>query len=74
VRIGGIAMAVVAACSRWQSRAADQGGITRDIALDTDGIRTVLALRRRCGTPRKTLTDPAPYIDRSYCDQALGKR
>jgi ABC-type nitrate/sulfonate/bicarbonate transport system substrate-binding protein len=53
---------------------ADPGGITRDIALDTDGIRTVLALRSRYGTPRKTLTDPAPYIDRSYYDKAFGKR
>jgi ABC-type nitrate/sulfonate/bicarbonate transport system substrate-binding protein len=53
---------------------ADQGGITRDIALDTDGIRTVLQLRSRYGMPRKVLTDPAPYIDRSYYDRAFGKR
>jgi ABC-type nitrate/sulfonate/bicarbonate transport system substrate-binding protein len=53
---------------------ADQGGITRDIALDMDGIRTVLQLRSRYGTPRKVLTDPAPYIDRSYYDKAFAKR
>jgi ABC-type nitrate/sulfonate/bicarbonate transport system substrate-binding protein len=53
---------------------ADKGGITRDIALDMDGIRTVLLLRSRYGMPRKTLTDPAPYIDRSYYDKAFANR
>ena len=28
---------------------ADKGGLTRDVALDIDGIRTVLALRSKYG-------------------------
>jgi ABC-type nitrate/sulfonate/bicarbonate transport system substrate-binding protein len=53
---------------------ADEGGIRRDVALDPDGIRTVLRLRSKYGMPRKLLTDPAPYIDLSYYDRAFGKR
>lgn len=53
---------------------ADEGGIRRDVALDPDGIRTVLRLRSKYGMPRKVLTDPAPYIDLSYYDRAFGKR
>jgi len=53
---------------------ADKGGFTRDAALDVDGIRTVLALRSKYGVPRKTLGDPAKYVDLTYYDKALGKR
>ena len=53
---------------------ADKGGITRDAALDLEGIRTVLALRTKYGTPQKTLADPARYIELSYYEKALGKR
>ena len=49
----------------------DKGGITRDLALDVDGIRTVLQLRSKYGLPRKLLTDPTPYIDLSYYDKAF---
>ena len=52
---------------------ADKGGITRDAALDLEGIRTVLALRSKYGQPQKTLTDPAKYVDLSYYDKA-GRR
>jgi len=52
---------------------ADKGGITRDAALDLEGIRTVLALRSKYGQPQKTLTDPAKYVDLSYYDRA-GRR
>jgi len=52
---------------------ADKGGITRDIALDADGIRTVLQLRSKYGMPRKTLTDPAKYVELSYYEKAMGK-
>ena len=41
----------------------EKGGFWRDLALDLEGIRTVLALRTRFGVPQKTLTDPARYID-----------
>jgi ABC-type nitrate/sulfonate/bicarbonate transport system substrate-binding protein len=50
---------------------ADKGGITRDAALDMDGIRTVLALRSKYGLPQKTLTEPAKYVDRTYYEKAL---
>jgi ABC-type nitrate/sulfonate/bicarbonate transport system substrate-binding protein len=43
-----------------------KGGIAADAAIDVEGIRTVLALRSKYGTPQKTLTDPAKYIDDSY--------
>jgi ABC-type nitrate/sulfonate/bicarbonate transport system substrate-binding protein len=49
---------------------ADKGGITRDAALDIDGIRTVLALRSKYGLPKKTLTDPAKYVDLVYYEKA----
>ena len=32
---------------------ADKGGITRDAALDLEGIRTVLALRSKYGSRRR---------------------
>ncbi len=53
---------------------ADTGGIRRDVALDPDGIRSVLRLRSTYGMPQKMLTDPAPYIDLSYYERAFGKR
>ena len=53
---------------------AEHGGIARDLAIDPAGMRTVLALRSKYGTPPKTLADPATYIDLSYYDQAARKR
>jgi len=53
---------------------APQGGLARDVALDVEGIRTVLALRSRYATPPRTLDDPARYIDTTYYDKAFGKR
>jgi ABC-type nitrate/sulfonate/bicarbonate transport system substrate-binding protein len=52
---------------------ADKGGLSRDLALDPAGLRTVLALRSKYGMPQKTLTDPMKYIDASYHEKALGK-
>jgi ABC-type nitrate/sulfonate/bicarbonate transport system substrate-binding protein len=52
---------------------ADKGGLARDAALDMAGIRTVLELRTKYGTPQKTLTDPARYIDTSYHQKASAK-
>lgn len=52
----------------------EKGGFWRDLALDLEGIRTVLALRTRFGVPQKTLTDPMPYVDLALHDQAFGKR
>ena len=45
---------------------ASKGGITKDAALDVEGIRTVLALRSKYAQPQKALTDPAKYIDEAY--------
>ena len=53
---------------------ADKSGVTRDVALDIEGIRTVLQLRSKFGTPQKTLTDPMKYVDLSYYDKAFSKR
>jgi hypothetical protein len=53
---------------------ADKGGITRDVALDMNGIRTVLELRSKYGTPKKTLTDPTKYVDLTYYEKAFGKK
>jgi ABC-type nitrate/sulfonate/bicarbonate transport system substrate-binding protein len=52
---------------------ADKGGITRDVSLDMKGIRTVLELRSKYGQPKKTLTDPAKYVDLTYYEKAFGK-
>jgi ABC-type nitrate/sulfonate/bicarbonate transport system substrate-binding protein len=53
---------------------ADKGGMTRDVALDIDGIRTVLQLRSKYGQPAKKLDDPMKYVDLSYYEKAFGKR
>ena len=52
----------------------DQGGFWRDLELDLEGIRTVLALRTRFGMPQKTLTDPLPYVDLSLHQKAFAAR
>lgn len=50
----------------------EQGGFWRDLALDLEGIRTVLALRSRFGVPQKTLTDPLRYVDLELQRKAFG--
>jgi ABC-type nitrate/sulfonate/bicarbonate transport system substrate-binding protein len=52
---------------------ADKGGITRDVSLDMKGIGTVLELRSKYGQPKKTLTDPAKYVDLTYYQKAFAK-
>ena len=52
---------------------ADKGGLSRDLAPDLVGMRTVLRLRSKFGSPRKSLTDPLKYVDLSYYEKALGK-
>jgi ABC-type nitrate/sulfonate/bicarbonate transport system substrate-binding protein len=54
--------------------AADKGGLSRDLALDPAGVRTVLQLRSKYGIPQKTLSDPTKYIDLSYYDKAFPRR
>jgi ABC-type nitrate/sulfonate/bicarbonate transport system substrate-binding protein len=41
-------------------------GFTRGGALDSEGMMTVLRIRSEFGLPRKTLTDPARYVDERY--------
>lgn len=50
----------------------EQGGFWRDLALDLEGIRTVLALRTRFGVPQKTLSDPLRYVDLELQRKAFG--
>ena len=52
----------------------NRGGIARDLAVDLAGVRTVLELRSKYGTPKKALSDPAKYLDLTYYDKASGKR
>ena len=49
------------------------GGLTRDLAVDSDGIRTVLSLRSKYGTPSKLLSDPSQYLDSTYLRKAFGQ-
>ena len=51
----------------------DKGGLSRDLAPDLAGMRTVLRLRSKFGSPRKALIDPLKYVDLSYHEKALGK-
>jgi ABC-type nitrate/sulfonate/bicarbonate transport system substrate-binding protein len=53
---------------------ADKGGLTRDLVPDGEGMRTVLRLRNKYGTPQKTLLDAAKYVDLSYLEKAATKR
>ncbi len=52
----------------------EKGGFWRGLALDLEGIRTVLALRTRFGVPQKTLTDPLPYVDLTLHEKAFASR
>ena len=48
----------------------EREGIQRRAQLDLEGIGKVLELRSQYGEPRKTLTDPAKYVDQSYYQEA----
>ncbi len=52
----------------------EKGGFWRSLALDLEGIRTVLALRTRFGVPQKTLTDPLRYVDLELHTKAFKSR
>jgi len=43
-----------------------ESGITPNGAIDLAGVKSVLALRREYGLPKKTLADPNKYIDERY--------
>ena len=40
-------------------------------AIDIEGVKTVLALREKYATPKKTFGDPMKYYDPSYYEAAL---
>ena len=48
-------------------------GLTPGGHIDRDGMATVLELRSRYATPRRTLDSIEPYIDLSYYDRATGR-
>lgn len=50
-----------------------RAGFSRTGRLDSEGLRTVLALRSRYAEPPKKLTDPLKYYDASYYDSAIGR-
>jgi len=47
-------------------------GFTLGGALDSEGMMTVLRIRSELGLPRKTLSDPARYVDERYRQAAKG--
>ena len=47
-------------------------GLFRRGALDLDGVRTVLELRRRHAQLPRDAAEPARYVDLRWYDQALG--
>ncbi len=49
---------------------APKSGLIRNLSLDPARIKTVLRLRSKFGEPKKTLGDPAKYIDASYLVKA----
>ena len=48
-----------------------KSGFIRDVAVNTEGVRTVLQLRSKF--TRKALGDPSKYVDTSYRDKALAR-
>jgi ABC-type nitrate/sulfonate/bicarbonate transport system substrate-binding protein len=40
-----------------------KGGLYRDLKVDVEGFKVVLALRTKYGEPKKDLSDPMKYID-----------
>ena len=48
----------------------DQTGFFRKPVFDSEGAKTVLALRSKYGVPQKTLTDATRYYDASYLEAA----
>ncbi len=49
-----------------------KGGLFRNLALDIEGIRTVLALRSKYATPQMSLSEPLKYVDGSFYKKAFG--
>ena len=52
----------------------EREGFSRGGKLDPKGMMTVLRIRSELGSPRRSLTDPARYIDERYRRSATGHR
>ena len=50
---------------------APKGGFTRDVTPNMEGVKLVLSLRTKYGTPHKVLDNPMKYLDLSYLNAAL---
>jgi len=48
-----------------------RGSLSRKAAIDPEGVRTVLALRREFARPARPLSDPSRYYDATYYEKAL---
>jgi len=48
-----------------------RGSLARKAAIDPEGVRTVLALRREFARPARPLSDPSRYYDPAYYERAL---
>src|SRR2546421_709235 len=48
-----------------------RGSLSRKAAIDPEGVRTVLALRREFARPARPLSDPSRYYDPTYYERAL---
>lgn len=46
-------------------------GFQKKARIDMEGVKTVLQLRSKYGLPKKTLSDPAPYYDASFYNEAM---
>jgi ABC-type nitrate/sulfonate/bicarbonate transport system substrate-binding protein len=50
-----------------------KGGMYRDVKVDMEGLKVVLALRTKYGQPKKELTDPTKYVDLELYRKAFSK-
>jgi ABC-type nitrate/sulfonate/bicarbonate transport system substrate-binding protein len=46
-------------------------GLYRDLRIDSEGLKVVLALRSKYGQPKRELGDPAKYVDRELYRKAF---
>ena len=66
-------MSAELAAATYDLLLAKNGGFDPVARLDSEGMKTVLALRSEYGRPQKTLTDWKKYQDRAYYLRALKK-
>jgi ABC-type nitrate/sulfonate/bicarbonate transport system substrate-binding protein len=52
----------------------DQDGFFRDVAIDVEGVRTVLALRKKFLPPATPIDDPMKYVDLELYRKAFPAR